>query len=55
MSDSLLAGEQPVPCQNTQGATVPTGTPAAADSTLAFLPAPPACQHPETRGERQQQ
>lgn len=37
VSNSLLAGEQPVPCQNTQGATVPAGMPAAADSALACL------------------
>lgn len=37
MSNSLLVGEQPVPCQNTQGATVPVGMLAAADSTLACL------------------
>lgn len=37
VSNSLLAEEQPVPCQNTQGATVPAGMPAAADSALACL------------------
>lgn len=55
MSNSLLAEEQPVPCQNTQGATVPTGMPAAADSVLACLPACLPCQHPETCGDLQHQ
>lgn len=53
MSNSLLAGEQPVPCQNTQGATVPTGMLAAADSVLARWLVPcPHHRHPNPPEQR---